>query len=142
MDGTKGPCWNGVQWCEKPGPVWNGVQWVAGGPVNGVNIPMSENGRVWNGTAWVGPYDAQVAGQNQGQDSGVTVPAPAYTQNDEQRRNSLRAMNVVNAHGGMGHAATQSRDFGGVVPKTTATPEVREVKDDSFKAWLKKHTGA
>lgn len=118
--------------------------------MNGVNVPMSENGRVWNGKKWIGPQDNVAAGQESGivdwhkrdleggQMSGVTAPAPVYVMSAEDRRDSLRSANGVNADGGLGHAATQSRDFGatGSAPATTAAPEVQE-KTKGWKKWLK-----
>lgn len=159
MDGTPGPCWNGIQWCATSGPVWNGNRWVQGGPINGVNVPPSDTGQVWDGRAWVGGQESGVA---MGRESGVvdwhkrdqemgmnemaspTAPAPVYAQNGEgQMRDSLRA-NGVNADGGMGHTTTQSKDFGalqsgvgGSPPAATAAPEVKEEKPQGFKKWFK-----
>lgn len=123
---------------------------MQGGPVNGVNVPMSENGRVWNGTRWVGPQDNFAAGQEtgvvdwhkrdlEGQTGGVTTPAPVYAMNEEDRRDTLRSTNGVNADGGLGHAATQSMDFGAVgsAPATNAAPEMKEEKPKGWKKWLK-----
>ena len=167
-DGSEGPYWNGLNWCKDSGPVWNGVTWVNAGPVRGVSVPMNENtGRVWNGAEWIGgwPGSVQMQGRQQenmggngniavGHESGVVdwhkrdleggaqAPAPAYM-GEENRRDSLRR-DGVNADGGLGHVATQSRDFG--APKhdaaatATAAPEVKE-EESGFKKFLKMAKG-
>ena len=160
MDGSEGPYWNGLNWCKESGPVWNGITWVNAGPVNGVFVPMNETtGRVWNGAEWVGGWPGTVqrgqpGGQEMGgatagiQDSGVVdwhkrdleggvqAPALAYT-GEESRRDSLRR-DGVNADGGLGHVATQSRDFGAPKQSATATPtpEMKQEKESGLKKFL------
>ena len=170
-DGSEGLYWNGLNWCKESGPVWNGVTWVNAGRVNGVFVPMNEQtGRVWNGSEWIGGWpgtvqqgSVQMNGRTPQEhvappaepdsgvidwykrdaESGVQAPVLAYT-GEESRRDSLRR-DGVNADGGLGHVATQSRDFG--APKhnataaATAAPEAREEKESGFTRLLKSVRG-
>lgn len=127
---------------EETGRVWNGAEWIGGWPGSVQMQRRQQENMGGNGNIAVGQDSGVVDWHKRDLEGGVQAPAPAYTA-EENRRDSLRR-DRVNADGGLGHVATQSRDFGAPKHDAAATamaaPEVKE-EESGFKKFLKMAKG-